>query len=148
MSDNNVSDAFGGAGRFVGTQAAQGLEILEERRLIFGGVIAQRGVCFRDARDDLVLHVGDVHDVADGVTLEFQAAPDQVGEDESAEIPDVGKVMHGRPAAIEADPFGARLERDEFLHRAGQGIKESQRHASSGIPAAPLFQSSFMAKWP
>ncbi len=112
-------------------QTAQRLEILKKCRLIFLDVITQRNFRFHYSPDDLVLDVGDVHDMAHGVALGFQAAPDKIGEDEGAEIPDVRKIMHSRPAAIEANMFSLRVARDKFLQRAGQGIKESQRHASS-----------------
>ena len=97
---------FAGAGRVVGAQAVEGLEILEERRLVFGGVVAQGGFGFAHAPDDLVLHVGDVHDVADVVALELQVAPHQIGKNKGAEIADMGEVMHGGAAAIEADATG------------------------------------------
>jgi hypothetical protein len=91
--------------------------------------------------DDFVFHVGDVHDVADGVAFKFEAASDKVGEDKSPKISDVGKIMHRRPAAIETDPFRIRLDRDKILQRSGQGVKKSQRHISSGILPGPLIQS-------
>ena len=131
MREMIVGDVFAGAGSFVRTQAIEGLEILEESGLVFGGVIAQGGVGFTDAPDDFVLHVGDVHDVADLEALELQAAPHQIGENEGAEVADVGEVMHGRAAAIEADGFAGRIARDEFLDRAGEGIEKFQGHAGA-----------------
>jgi len=123
---NNRRDVFGGVGGLVRTKAIEGLEILEEGGLVFGGVIAQGSIGFADAPDDFVLHVGDVHDVADLEALELQAAPHQIGEHEGAEVADVGEVMHGGAAAIEAGGLAGRVARDEFLDRAGQGVEEFQ----------------------
>jgi hypothetical protein len=65
------------------------------------------GFVFADTLDDFVLHVGDVHDVCDGVALEFEGAADEVAEDERAPVADVREVIDGRPAAIHADFFAA-----------------------------------------
>jgi hypothetical protein len=60
--------------------------------------------------------------------LELEVAADKIGEDESAEIADMGEIIDRRPAAIEADVSAGRVERNEFLHRARQSIKQTQSH--------------------
>ena len=104
-------DVFGGAGSFVRTQAAEGLEIFKEGGFVFLDEVAEVCFIFGDAADDFVFDVGDVHDVADIVTLELERATDEVGEDESAEIADVGEVVDGGAAAIEADVFAGGIQR-------------------------------------
>jgi len=47
---NNVGDLFAGAGRLVGAQAVERLEILEKRRLELRRVVAQRGFVSRARR--------------------------------------------------------------------------------------------------
>jgi hypothetical protein len=68
-----------------------------------------------DALDDLVLDIGDVEDVLNDVAAELEVAAGEIGEDEGTEIADVGEVVDGGSAAIEADAFAGGIQRDELL---------------------------------
>ena len=41
----------------------------------------------------------------------------------------MGKVMNRRTTAVNADFFLVRIQRHEWFHRAGQGIKNSETHS-------------------
>ena len=117
------------------TAAAERVEVFEKFRLVSGRVFLARAAGLADALDDFVLHIRDVHHVGEDVTLEFQIAPDQVGEDERPEIADVREVVHRRPAAVHADLFAGRVERRKFLHRTSQRVEKSQTHVANGAVA-------------
>ena len=85
--------------------------------------IAKADPCFTDTADDLVLHIGDVHDVFHGEALELQVAPDQIRKDKRPEVTDVREVVNGRAAAIHADGFSDGIEGTKFLNGAGQRVK-------------------------
>ena len=72
----------------------------------------------RGATDDLVVDVGDVHDPGHRVAAPAQVADEQVGEQERAEVADVGGTVDGRAARIDTDPVGAqRLERSRLARQ-------------------------------
>jgi hypothetical protein len=48
-------------------------------------------------------HIGDVHDVPDGITVQQQGAPQQIDKDVSPQVADVSEVIHRRPARVESD---------------------------------------------
>ena len=144
---NDVADVPGRARGVLRTAAAERVEVFEKFRLVSGRVFLARAAGLADALDDFVLHIRDVHHVGEDVTLEFQIAPDQVGEDECPEIADVREVVHRRPAAVQADLFAGRVERNERLRRTGkrerrefldrtrQGVEKSQTHVANGAVA-------------
>src|SRR5215467_11807866 len=98
--------------------AVQGLEIIKKRSLESAGEVFKFGPVLTDLLDNLVVHVGDVHDVMNGVSLELQKTTDQVPKDEGAPIADVGEIVHGGAAAVHANFLTCRIQRHEFLHRA------------------------------
>ena len=98
-------------------QAAEPRQILPKRALVLGSVIFQRDARATHPFDDLVLHVGDVHHLLHVVAFELEIAPHEIGKNECAEIPNVAKVINGRPAAIHAYLPSAGIERDEVLDR-------------------------------
>ena len=77
--------------------------------------------------------VADVRDVLDMEDLDAvvqHGAPDQVGEQERAEIADVGVPVDGRAARVHAQPAG--LDRLDGHDRPRQRVPESEGHAVSG----------------
>ena len=62
------------------------------------------------------------------VALEFQKAPDEIGEDERAPVADVGEVIDRRPAAIHADSLVGRIQRRKLLHGARQRVEQCEGH--------------------
>ena len=81
--------------------------------------------------DDLVVHVGDVHDPRHAQALEEQHAAQQVGKDEGAEVAHVGGGVDGRAAGVHADV--SRLERLERLQAATEGVAEAQAHRDARV---------------
>ena len=82
------------------------------------------------AADDLVVDVGDVHDPRHAVAAPAQVADEQVGEQERAEVADVGRPVDGRAAGV--DPDGRRLER---LERRGSRRSACRRSRSVTRPS-------------
>ena len=76
--------------------------------------------------DDLVVHVGDVHDVQELKAAMAQMSPQHVLEREGPQISDVDVVVDGRPTGVHAHrvAFGGL----EGLEGAGEGVIEVERH--------------------
>lgn len=100
---DDVLDVFCGAGHGVRARAAEEVHVGEEGLLQFLGELGEGGLGFPDAADDFVFDVGDIHDVEDIVAAEFEVAAEEVGEDEGAEVADVGAVIDRWAAAVHAD---------------------------------------------
>ena len=110
------------SGRVIRTR----LGIGQERRQVALGDdvdgLAGRG----GAADDLVVDVGDVHHPGHRVAAPAQVADEQVGEQERAEVADVGRSVDGRAARVDTDPVGAqRLERAGL---ARQRVVQAEAH--------------------
>ena len=97
--------------------AVEGLEVVEKGRLELAGELPERRAGLADALDNLVVHVGDIHHLRDGIAFEVQITPHQVAEDERAPIADVREVIDGRAAAVHADRLPGWIQRDELVHR-------------------------------
>ncbi len=84
-----------------------------------GEIFEGKPVCLGVA-DGFIVHIGDVADVEGAGAACFKGAAEDVLEDESAEIPDMGRAVDGGATAVEA--VGSPIDRlDEFLS-AGEGI--------------------------
>src|SRR5207253_9271556 len=84
---------------------------------------------FGRAPDDLVVHVGPVADVPDLPARPAQEANRDVEGDQEAGVPDVGHVVDGDPAHVDAQLAG--LDRDELLLPIGERVPDAQRHSRS-----------------
>src|SRR5579862_2437783 len=73
--------------------------VFEESLLIFRSVLLHRDAVARGVVDNFVVHVGDVHNVAHGVSTLPEEAAQQVDGNESAEVADMSVVVNGRPHA-------------------------------------------------
>jgi len=84
------------------------------------------------ARDDLVIHIREVHHVAHVVAAVFQVAPHHVEHDRRHGVPDVRIRIDGRAAHVHLD--FVRRERLEFFFFAGKGVyfPGCSLHKSSG----------------
>src|SRR5208283_2650724 len=97
-----------------------------------------RVIAYGDARgggigDDAVVHVGQVHHVGQLEAAEFQEAPQDVLENEGAEIADVRVVVHRGAAGVHADFPG--LQGHERLNLAGQRVVDADFvHDASAKP--------------
>ena len=62
-------------------------------------------------RHDLVVDVGDVHDVTQRHSLQLEKAPQNVDMNKRAEVADVAVVVHRGPAGVHAERLsGLRLQ--------------------------------------
>ena len=76
--------------------------------------------------DDLVVHVGEVHDVTHLVALVFQVAADEIEHDRRHRVPDVCVRIDGGAANVHPHFAGFQgLERFFFTR---QGVVDDQRH--------------------
>ena len=77
--------------------------IFEKCLLILRGVLLHADAVAGGVADDLVVDVGDVHDVAHGVSTLPEKSAQQVDGDEGAEVADVSVVVDGGAAGVHAD---------------------------------------------
>ncbi len=91
------------------------------RRVLLDGDAVASGVA-----NDLVIHVGDVHDVAHVVSTLPQEAVKKIDGDECAEVADVAVVVNGGPAGIHAD--SVVIDRMEVFDLAGKRVIETDGH--------------------
>ncbi len=98
--------------------------VLAVRLHVAVGVLAKRHAGFLGFENRAIVHVGEVHDVADGEAgLVLQGAAEHVDGDERPEVPDVSAGVGGQPARVHAHQVVAR-RRERFLE-AGQGVEEA-----------------------
>ena len=117
----------GGGGEAVGRFDAEGFEVGEEgvlERLREGG---EGDAFFPGAADGFVVDVGEIHDAFDRKAAVFKVALEEILEEVGAEIADVGVVVDGGAARVELDHATGRVERDEGLEGAGQGVVEVEQ---------------------
>ena len=105
-----------------GRLAVERLHVFEEGALELGGVLGDGLVGGSGVADDLVVDVGDVHDVVDGEALQLDGAAQHVDVEEGAEVADVAVVVDGGAAAVEAQ--GVAVRGEEWLGLSGEGVEE------------------------
>ena len=69
--------------------------------------------------DDLVVDVGDVHDVVDGEAVQREDAAQHVDVQKGAEVADVAVVVDGGAAAVQAQGVRRRRRRAVRFFRRG-----------------------------
>ena len=119
---NHLRDMIGGAQDLFRPFPAQGVEVLEEILQIFVGVIAQTHLFSRRSRDDLVIDIGDVHDVMKLIAAILEISTEQIGEKEGPKVADMCKIIDRRAADV--DPDARRIERVEIFGFARERIVE------------------------
>ena len=97
-----------------GRSTPQRVQVLKERLDVLGRVLADGNARRRGVADDLVVHVGDVHDVADLHARELQEAAQHVDLQKGAEVADVAVVVNRRPAGVH--PQRLAVGGDELVH--------------------------------
>ena len=77
--------------------------VFEKGLFIFGRVLlhANAGLC--GIANDLVVHIGDIHDVSNFESTLAKEATENVNGDKGAEVADMAVVVHGGTAGIHAD---------------------------------------------
>jgi hypothetical protein len=84
---DHLRNAASGAGEVLGMLDVEGVEVFEEGTLVAGGVLGDGDAGGGGVADDLVVDVGDVHDVVDGDSLLADEAAEHVGVEEGARVP-------------------------------------------------------------
>ena len=78
-----------------------------------------------------VADVGDVHDLLGPVAEVLEAAPEQVGQHEGAQVADVDVPVDGGPTRV--DPHHALLERAKFVLRSRERVVEADRGQAHAV---------------
>ena len=121
---------LGGADDPLGALEAERGAILKEGGLVALGVFLDRLLAGHGRTDDLVLHVGNVHDVVEFESASAEPAAEDVLEGEGPQVADVDVVIDGGPAGLHAD--GASIGGGEVFDLLGQGVIEAQGHTGFG----------------
>ena len=127
----HLADVFGGeddAFRFF--EAERG-GIGEEGLGVLSGVLLDGLIVLDGVADDLVLDVGDVHDVVEGESAGAQGAAEDVLEGERPEVADVDVAVDSGSAGVHTDCFS--VERVELFQPLGERIVEPQRHGGLNL---------------
>ena len=119
---DHLGNAAGGVGDVLGALDAEGVEVFEEGALELGGVLGDGDAGGGGVADDLVVDVGDVHDVLDGHALLADDAAEHVDVEEGAEVADVAVVVDGGAAAVHAQ--GGAADWGERLDLSGERVEE------------------------
>jgi hypothetical protein len=129
---NHAVDVFGGARDLLGLLDAERGHVFEEGLLEFGAELADGFACGRSVADDLIVDVGDVHDVVQFEAVEAGGAAEDVDVQKGAEVADVAVVIDSGAAAVEAQ--GLAIGGEERFDFSGEGVEEFESHA--GLDAA------------
>ena len=118
--------AVGRARRLFHRLEAERRRVLVEDRDVAVRVLAQRHAGLLRLEDGAVVHVGEVHDLADGESgLVLQRAAKDVNRDEGAEVADVPARVGGQAARVH--PHEIVAGRDELLFTAGQRVVQAHQ---------------------
>ena len=96
--------------------------VFEKRVGVLLGVFLHGDAVAGGVADDLVLDVGDVHDVLELVAALLEEAAQHVNRDEGAEVADVSVVVNRWAASVHADQVV--FEGTELFDFAGQSIEK------------------------
>jgi len=124
-----LADVAGGGGFDVGREAVQRGAVGVEFVGPLPGDLGERAVFVAGALDGFVVDVGEIANVFHlvGAELEFEEAAEDVVDDESAEIADVGRGVDGGAAVVEAvDAVG--LAGAEFADLSRERVEELDGH--------------------
>ncbi len=102
----------------------QRLRVFEECLGVELGVFLERLAGFEHSPDDLVFHVGYVHDVKHFIAEILQISAEHVHRYKRPEVSNVSVVVHRRATRIH--PNGVALERFEFFERSRERVLKLQ----------------------
>ena len=131
---DHLRDMVRGARLDGGAEAAQRIDVLLEATGRAFGQFADRYATLGGPRDDLIVDVGDVAGVDDvvGAIEMAQKAKQHVEDDDGPGIADMGSIVDGRSADVEAHALG--LERREVFFATRHRVVEAQSHPGPSIP--------------
>ena len=99
--------------------------------------VAQLEARFPRVSDRLVVHVGQVHHLADFVATVSQVPAQSVLKDKSAEVADMRIVIDRRPAGV--DSHLVAFQGTKLVHPRGQRVVEAQRHTTTRVRSDSVF---------
>ena len=132
---DDVVDVLGRPRQDVGHRHPQGRAVGDEAREVAVGEVVDPGPGGSGAADDLVVDVGDVHDPRHRIAAPAQVPDQQVGEQERAEVADVGRSVDGRSAGVDPDVAVARAARTAGSRRSAC---RAAGRSSRGAPAIAI----------
>ncbi len=97
--------------------------VFQKRLLKLRGILLHAHTIARRVGNNLVVHICNVHHVADAVTRLAQKSLQQVYGNKTSEVSDVAVAVDRRPASIHTD--FAIANRNKFLHPRGHGVVEA-----------------------
>jgi len=111
----------------------QRIQIVKKGLLELRRVFPDRHTRRRRIADDLVIHVRNVHHMADAHPLQVQEPPQHIHLQKGAEVPDMPVVVDRRPTGIHAqfDP----IHGSQFVQLSAEGIKEAKSHREKACNA-------------
>src|ERR1700722_6928665 len=101
--------------------------IFEKCLLELRGVFVDAHAVAGRVADDLVVHVGDVHDMVDAVPALPQETAQQIDGNKRPEVANVSIVVNGWTAGVHSDFVVA--QRMEVLDLRGHGVVKTKRHS-------------------
>lgn len=125
---NHLGNVAGGAHQDLRPFNLKSFQVLQKSLLEGGRVLGDGDARGGGVLNDAVVHVGDVHGVADRGSGELEEAAEDVNCQESAEVADVAVVVDRGPAGVDAQ--GLAVHGDEVVDLSGQGVKEAEGHRS------------------
>src|SRR6185312_11685765 len=108
------------------TLDAQRLHIFEKSRNVFGRVLPDRNLGLGGIANDLVIHVGDVHDVANRDAGKLEKTAQHIYLEKGAEIADVPIVVDCGSAGVHAESFS--VARKQIVKFSRQGVEKPEGH--------------------
>jgi hypothetical protein len=125
---------FGGGGIEVSVFNSQGAHVLKESGRKFFGELGQRNIGSAAIADRFIVNIGDVHHAVNGVAPGFEMPLQQVFEEISTEVADMGKRINCRPAGIHLNHFSCRIERLERFHCSRKAINKPNHEKDLNSP--------------
>ncbi len=138
---DHLGDAIRGVGDVFRALDGEGVEVFEEGLLVDAGVDVDGEIDGGRVADDLVIDVGDVHDVLRGDALLMEETAEDVDMEKGAEVADVAVVVDRGAAAVHAEGGGA--DGREGLDGAAEGVEQIEcRHVAWGALPQPRARCS------
>jgi hypothetical protein len=124
-------NVLGGGHHMLGRLQAKQRAIVAKGLFVVRGVLVERLVARHGVANDLVVHIGDVHDVVDPEAAGAQPSPQDVHEGKRAEVADVRVIVDGGAARVHA--HGVVPLRGEFGGLLRERVVEAQRHGEGNF---------------
>src|SRR5579883_636448 len=128
---NHLLDVLGSACDDLRVLNRQRIQVLEKCLLIARGVFANGNAGSRCVADDLVVHIGNVHNVADLYAKQLQRASQDIDMQKGAEVADMAVVVDRGAAGINAERLA--VGGLQFFNGVGKSVVEANGH-SCGFP--------------